>query len=107
MPDLLQVITAVPDRSSADKIAGLVVEKRLAACAQVIGPITSTYWWEGKIETAAEWLCLIKTTRRCYDPLEQAIRGVHPYQVAEIVALPLVAGSASYLAWVDAEVSGH
>ncbi len=71
---------------------------------QVLGPITGTYRWQGKIETAQEWQCWAKSRRELYEQIEQAIRGVHPYEVPEILAVPILAGSRSYLAWLDQEV---
>jgi len=76
----------------------------MAACVQVLGPISSTYRWQGALETSQEWLCLAKSRRGLYDAIEKAIRRIHPYQVPEILAVPVVAGSAAYLAWLDEEV---
>jgi len=78
--------------------------RRLAACVQVLGPITSTYRWEGAIETSQEWRCEAKTRVELYDEIEKAIRSLHSYQVPEILAVPVVDGSADYLAWLDREV---
>ena len=105
MADYLQVMTTVPTREVADQIAASLVQQRLAACVQVIGPISSTYRWQGAVETGQEWLCLAKSRRNLYPQLEEAIRRLHPYEVPEILAVPLVAGSAAYLAWLDASVS--
>ena len=101
----IQVSTTVDNREDAGKIAELVVSRRLAACAQVVGPIRSTYWWGGKIEDAEEWLCLMKTRAALYVKLEQAIRSVHPYDEPEIIALPVVEGSEGYLRWIEGETS--
>ncbi len=101
MPTYLQVLTAIDTREHAQQLARTVVEARLAACAQIIGPITSTYWWQGRIETAEEFLCLMKTRRDRYRQLEQAIRQAHPYQVPEILAVPVSAGLGDYLIWLD------
>jgi len=86
-------------------IAHAIVEQRLAACAQVIGPITSTYWWQGKVETAEEWLCIVKSRQDLYPALEKAIRQVHPYEVPEILAVSVVQGSKNYLEWMDRELA--
>jgi periplasmic divalent cation tolerance protein len=75
MGEYIQVFTTAETQDDAQRIARAVVEKRLAGCAQVIGPIASTYWWEGAVETSGEWLCVIKSKREAYDRLEQAIRG--------------------------------
>jgi len=104
MTKINQVITTTETKADAQAIADALVERRLAACVQVIGPITSTYRWQGEIETAEEWLCVIKSRQDLYDVLEAAIREVHPYDVPEILAVPVVAGSKDYLAWLDSEL---
>ena len=101
MADYIQVLTTTETREQAQSIARSVVERRLAACVQVIGPITSTYWWKEHVETAEEWLCLAKSRQDLYEPLERAIREAHPYDVPEILAVPVVAGSRSYLEWLN------
>jgi len=103
MPDYIQVVTTTAERKDADRIALALVEERLAACVQVTGPIQSTYRWRGAIESAQEWQCWAKTRRDLYERVEQAIRRLHPYEVPEILAIPILAGSASYLAWLDGE----
>jgi periplasmic divalent cation tolerance protein len=107
MTDCMQVFTTAATRTDAQAIANTVVERRLAACVQIIGPITSTYWWQGEIETAEEWLCVIKSRRDLYERLEAAIREVHPYDVPEILAVPVIAGSKRYLEWLDNELDQH
>ena len=102
--DVIQVITAIGTKADAQKIAEEVVSNRLAACAQVIGPITSTYWWQGKMETEEEWLCVMKSCSDVYAALETRIRAAHPYEVAEILAVPIAAGSRDYLAWIAEEL---
>jgi periplasmic divalent cation tolerance protein len=102
--EYIQVMTAVDQKESAENLAQVLVSRRLAACVQVIGPITSTYWWEGQVEQAEEWLCLLKTRTALFASVEAAVREVHPYAVPEILAIPVVAGSASYLQWITAEV---
>ena len=104
MAEYLQVMTTVATREDADKIAASLIDQRLAACVQILGPIRSTYHWQGAVETSQEWLCLAKSRRDLYRPLEEAIRRLHPYEVPEILAIPILAGSATYLAWLDASV---
>ncbi len=104
MPDYIQVMTTTASREDAERIAEALVAERLAACVQVLGPITSTYRWQGAIETAQEWLCLAKSRGELYEKIEEAIRRLHPYEVPEILALPVVAGSGAYLAWLDGEL---
>jgi periplasmic divalent cation tolerance protein len=101
--EIIQVVTTTGTRAEADAIAQALVEARLAACAQVLGPIVSRYWWEGVVEVAEEWLCVAKTTAGRYPEVEAAIREHHSYAVPEIVALAVVAASPSYLDWVATE----
>ncbi|MEN6459141.1 MAG: divalent-cation tolerance protein CutA [Thermoguttaceae bacterium] len=104
--DHIQVVTTVERREDAERIGRTLVERRLAACVQIVGPITSLYRWQGKIEMAQEWQCVAKTRRDWYDAVEQAIRKLHSYEVPEILALPILDGGADYLAWLDAQVTG-
>lgn len=104
MAEYIQVITTTGSKEEAEKISQAVVEKRLAGCAQVLGPIVSTYWWKGKIEKAEEWLCLIKSRTDLYQELESLIREVHSYEVPEILAMPIAKGSKSYLDWLRSEL---
>jgi periplasmic divalent cation tolerance protein len=101
MTEYVQVMTTTANRTDAEKIAGVLVEKKLAGCAQIIGPISSVYWWEEKIERASEWLCLMKMSKAMYEDLESTIRKIHPYKVPEILAMPIVAGNMDYLSWLD------
>jgi periplasmic divalent cation tolerance protein len=101
--DFIQVSTTMATREVADTIARALLDNHLAACVQVVGPIKSTYWWQGVIEESEEWLCLIKTTQSLYDEVEQTISRLHPYKTPEIVATPIVNGSKSYLGWIRDE----
>jgi periplasmic divalent cation tolerance protein len=101
----LQVATTTANKSDAERIARVLVERRLAACVQISGPITSTYRWQDTIETASEWLCTIKTTEGNYQRVESTIRELHTYDEPEIVAVPIVAGSPTYLAWLQDQVN--
>jgi periplasmic divalent cation tolerance protein len=104
MNTFLLVITTVENKDQAQQIALLVTRHRLAACAQIVGPVSSTYWWEDKLETAEEWQLVFKTTQSAYAELENFLKEHHPYKVPEIVALPILSGNSSYLNWVAAEV---
>lgn len=103
MIEFVQVMTTIDSREGAQRLAKSIVEIRLAACVQVIGPITSTYWWQGNMETAEEWLCLMKTRREIYAKVEAYIRANHPYDEPEILVMPVVAGSQGYLDWITSE----
>lgn len=104
MTEFIQLFTTTEKRDDAEIISKRVVEQRLVACAQVIGPIKSTYWWKEKIEQTEEWLCIMKSRGDLYEALEKAIKSIHPYEVPEIVAVPIVSGSQSYLAWLEQEL---
>ena len=105
MAEYLQVLTTTGSEREAEKISAALVERRLAACVQVLGPIASRYRWQGEIEQAREWLCLVKTEAARYPELEAAIRELHSYDEPEIVATPIVAGSAGYLDWIGESLS--
>lgn len=105
MADYIEVHTTIDSKEGAQKIVEAIVSRRLAACVQVSGPITSTYWWQGQIEQAEEWVCTAKTRRELYSDLEQAIREAHTYDVPEILAVDVVAGNPDYLNWVSLETS--
>jgi periplasmic divalent cation tolerance protein len=104
MSDYIQVITTTATHDEAEIIGRALVEERLAACTQIIGPITSIYRWEGQIETSQEYQCWAKSRRDLFERIEVAIRRLHPYQVPEILAIPIAAGSQSYLKWLDEQV---
>ena len=101
----VQVTTTLPDRPAADGLAARLVEERLAACAQVLGPVASTYRWQGRVETASEWYCHLKTSGARLPALMTRIRELHPYDVPEIVAFPIVEGGADYLRWIEESVA--
>jgi periplasmic divalent cation tolerance protein len=105
MSDLWQVSTTTGTREVAERIAIELVDRRLAACAQVSGPIVSTYRWEGKIENAEEWLCTAKTSREHLPAIQEVLTRLHPYELPELVAVPIVGGSEAYLKWVAEQVA--
>ena len=101
MAEYLQVLTTAGSEEEAERISAALVERRLAACVQVFGPIASRYRWQGEVETAREWICVAKTEAARYEGVEAAIRELHSYDEPEIVATPIVAGSRGYLDWVS------
>jgi len=103
MAEFIQVITSVDSKEKAEVIARKLLEGRLAACVQVLGPMQSRYWWQGKLEEAEEWLCLIKAKAADYERIEAAIKEVHPYTVPEILAMPIAKGNPDYLEWLRRE----
>lgn len=104
MSDYLQVVTTTASHEMAQSIARALVQRRLAACVQVSGPIDSVYRWQNQIESSQEWVCSAKTRADRFGEVERAIRELHSYDTPEIIAVPIVAGSADYLVWVDAQV---
>ena len=104
MADHLQVLTTAGSEEEASRIAAVLVDRRLAACVQILGPIVSRYRWQEVVEEVEEWQCLAKTEEARYDEVEAAIREAHSYEEPEIFAMPIVAGSEGYLRWVSAEV---
>lgn len=101
MTDKRIVLTTCGSQEEGAKIAHHLVENRLAACVNVIPQISSTYRWEGKVETAQEWLLLVKTTAEKFAEVRDAIRSLHSYQLPECVAIAIDDGSPAYLKWID------
>jgi periplasmic divalent cation tolerance protein len=100
---IIAVITNLPDSETAFNLARSLVQRRLAACVNVLSPATSFYRWQGREEQAHEIPVLIKTTAERYPALEAAIRELHPYELPEILALPVTAGLGEYMGWVERE----
>jgi periplasmic divalent cation tolerance protein len=105
MTEYIQVFTTTDTKENARQISRRVVEKNLAACAQIIGPISSIFWWKNNINEEEEWLIIIKSRKDLYEDLEHAIMKVHKYEIPEILAVPVLAGAKSYLEWLDGEVA--
>ncbi len=104
MTDMIQVFTTTETKDDAQKIAQVLLEKRLAGCVQIVGPITSSYWWEDEITSSKEYLCLIKSRDDLFPQVEKTIREVHPYDVPEVLAVTVPAGSQAYLDWLNKEL---
>jgi periplasmic divalent cation tolerance protein len=101
--ETLLVITNLPDRASAERLADALIERRVAACVNVMAPCRSVYLWQGSVEHADEHPVFVKTSADRYDALQQAIRDLHPYELPEIIAVRVDAGLPAYLAWVASE----
>ena len=99
----LLVLTNLPDRAAAEKLADALIAKQVAACVNILAPCRSVYRWQGAVQHDEEHPVLIKTTRQRYAALEAAIRETHPYELPEIIAVPIERGLPAYLAWVAAE----
>ncbi|MGH9016346.1 MAG: divalent-cation tolerance protein CutA [Acidimicrobiales bacterium] len=98
-----QVTVTAPSPEEADALGLMAVQRRLAACAQVSGPIRSTYWWQGAVTSAPEWVLTLKTTAPRLEALIAAVGAAHSYDVPEIMATAVTAGDPAYLAWLTAE----
>ena len=99
------VITNLPDRAAAEKLADALIARRLAACVNILAPCRSVYRWQGEVQHDEEHPLLIKTSAERYTALEAAIRAGHPYELPEIVAVPIERGLAAYLDWVEGETT--
>lgn len=102
----LVVYCTCPDETTAARVSGALVAEGLAACVNQVPGVVSVYRWEGKVQRDREQLLIIKTRNDVYPALEERIRGLHPYEVPEIIALPLARGSGDYLAWIDGCLAG-
>ena len=101
----IQISTTADTKEDAEKIAYALVQDRLAACSQVIGPISSVYWWKERIEKHSEWLCIVKTRRDLYKAVESSILQHHTYEIPEILAIPILDGHEDYIRWLERELS--
>jgi periplasmic divalent cation tolerance protein len=99
----LLVLTSLPDRAAAERLAALLIEQRLAACVNILAPCRSVYRWKGAVQRDEEHPMLIKTTAERYPALEKVLREGHPYELPEIIAVPIERGLPAYLDWVNAE----
>ena len=99
----LLVLTNLPDRAAAERLADSLIEKRLAACINILAPCSSVYRWKDAVQHDEEHPMLIKTTAECYPAVEAAIRAGHPYELPEIIAVPIERGLPAYLDWIAAQ----
>jgi periplasmic divalent cation tolerance protein len=105
MTDKIVVLVTCATSAQARKIARVLVERRLAACASVLeAPVRSVYRWKGRVESATESLLILKTSRKRFAAMGRAVRRLHTYDVPEIIALPIAAGARDYLAWISESV---
>lgn len=100
MTDAIVILCTVPNREVADKLARLLVEKRAAACVNILGEVTSVYRWKGEVTTDVELQLVIKTTSSQFAHVETLVRANHPYEVPELIALPVSLASSDYLTWL-------
>src|SRR6188474_261581 len=102
---VLAVFSTFPNPDEAAEVARILVTEQLAACVNLVGPVRSIYRWKGEISDDSETLAVIKTTRERFDAMKTRLVELHPYEVAEVIALPIEAGHAPYLAWIETETS--
>jgi len=107
MTDKIVVLSTCASQEEAEKLAQVVVERGLAACASIVPGVRSYYRWQGAIETASEHLVIIKSARRQFAELSALLERVHSYEVPEVLAVPIVAGAAPYLAWLEASINAE
>jgi periplasmic divalent cation tolerance protein len=103
--ECVQVLTTVDNEKKAGEIAESLLRTRAAACVQIIGPIVSSCWWKGQLLRAKEWICVAKARAEDYERVESIIKNVHPYEVPEILAVPVLFGNQAYLAWIRNETA--
>jgi len=103
MSEIIEIVITFDDRETAERVGRIVVEKRLAACAQINGPIKSMYWWKDKMEESEEWVCTFKTRENLYNDLEEEVRLLHPYELPQIVAIGIDRALPGYVEWVKSE----
>lgn len=104
MTEFLQITTTTGTRQDAERIATELVSRRLAGCVQISGPIASTFRWQGNIETAEEWMCVIKSGQQQLDGIRNLLAEIHPYEVPELIATPIVDGGEAYLKWLGEQL---
>ena len=105
MTDKIVVLNTCGSEADAERLARLLVDRRLAACVSIAPRVRSFYRWKGAVESSEEWLLLIKTSRGRFDALRTVLEAAHSYELPEVLALPIVDGSPNYLAWIESELS--
>ena len=105
MTKFILILSTVPDEKTGQKIASYLIESRLAACVTVSEKCLSLYWWQDKISKDEEWMIFIKTEQNLYSEIEKKILEIHPYEVPEIIAIPILTGHEQYLQWIEKEIN--
>lgn len=107
MSSYVVIFMMVPDEKEATKIVRDLLKERLIACANIVGPVSSLFWWEGKIDKASEFLVIMKSRKNLFKKLSERVKELHSYEVPEVIALPVIEGLPSYLNWLDASLYGE
>ena len=105
--DYTLVMVTASSREEAEKIATTLLERKLIACANILGPVSSRFWWQGKIDSAEEYMIFMKTKRELFDQVADNVKQLHSYEVPEIIALPIVEGAKPYLEWINGILAGE
>ena len=104
--DYTLIMVTASSREEAEKIATTLLERKLIACANILGPVSSRFWWQGKIDLAEEYMIFMKTKRELFDQVVDNVKQLHSYEVPEIIALPIVEGAKPYLEWINSNLTG-
>ena len=104
MSSFIFVIVATSDRKEAQRIAIPLLDERLIACANIVGPVSSLFWWRGKIEKAEEFFVFMKSKKNLFEKITERVKKLHSYEVPEIISLPITDGETSYIEWLDASL---
>ena len=107
MASYVIVFMTVPDEKEVTKIVRSLLKERLIACANIVGPVSSLFWWEGKIDKASEFLVIMKSRKDLFKKLSERVKELHSYEVPEVIALPVIEGLPSYLNWLGASLYGE
>ncbi|MCX5813186.1 MAG: divalent-cation tolerance protein CutA [Proteobacteria bacterium] len=105
MNGIIQIVTTIDDKEKAERIGKQLVQKRLASCVQIAGPIKSIYWWKGHIKEVEEWQCIIKSKKSHYKKIEEEIKRLHHYELPEIIAIDIDTALTGYVKWVEEETN--
>ena len=105
--DYILIMVTASSREEAEKIATTLLERKLIACANILGPVSSRFWWQGKIDSAEEYMIFMKTKRELFDQIADNVKQLHSYEVPEIIALPIVEGAKPYLEWINSSLAGE
>jgi periplasmic divalent cation tolerance protein len=107
MTNNIVVLSMCGSADEAERLARQVLEARLAACVNVVSQTRSFYWWKGRVEESGEWMLVIKTSRDLFDQLRVVLESAHSYELPEVLALPVIAGSPNYLTWLEGELQSQ
>jgi len=105
--DYTLIMVTASSREEAEKIATTLLKRKLIACANILGPVSSRFWWQGKIDSAEEYMIFMKTKRELFNQVADNVKQLHSYEVPEIIALPIVEGAKPYLEWINSNLASE